>query len=57
MKTLSGKASSLPMLRLRLEIIQSPDTDPHCMFGGCVLYLRLGDMDLLCMFRSYDWFV
>ena len=23
------------------------------MFGGCVPYLRLRDMDLLCMFRSY----
>ena len=55
MKTLRGYAfsSSSPMLSLHLEIIYSHDMDPHCMFGGCVPYLRLGDMDLLCMFYSY----
>ena len=41
------------MLRLRLEIIKSHDMDPHCMFGGCVLYLKLGGIDLLCIPRRY----
>ena len=27
--------------------------DLHCMFGGCVSYLRLKAMDLLCVFHSY----
>ena len=48
MKTLRDQDSSLwlPILRLHLENSQSLDTDPHCMFGGCVQYLRMDNMDL-----------
>ena len=55
MKTLRDQALSfwLPILRLRLENSQSLDTDPHCMLGGCVQYLRSGNMDLPCMYCSH----
>ena len=45
------------MLKLHLEIIHSHDMDPHCMFGGCVLYLTLRGIDLLCISRSYVLFL